>query len=108
MYNELNVKYTTLNAVRRYINVPVPSRKMRSDRTSWMTNEIEKLNFHRDYLKKKAAMLQTLLHEQTLLRFTLRIKRVETKLLNSLATQKLNTSKPILRAVKIPEKTGTS
>ena len=41
------------------INAPVRSRKVRSDRQPWMTDEIKKLSFHRDYLKKKAVMLNS-------------------------------------------------
>ena len=38
------------------INAPVRLRKVRSDRQPWMTDEIKKLSFHRDYLKKKAVV----------------------------------------------------
>ncbi|CAB3997753.1 Hypothetical predicted protein [Paramuricea clavata] len=41
------------------INAPIRSRKVRSDRQPWMTDEIKKLSFHRDYLKKKAVMLNS-------------------------------------------------
>ena len=41
------------------INAPTRLRKVRSDRQPWMTDEIKKLSFHRDYLKKKAVMLNS-------------------------------------------------
>ena len=41
------------------INVPVRFRKVRSDRTPWMTNEVRKQSFHKDYAKKKAVMLNS-------------------------------------------------
>jgi hypothetical protein len=41
------------------INAPRHSRKLRSDRQPWITNEIKKLSFHRDYLKKKAVRLNS-------------------------------------------------
>ena len=41
------------------INAPVRLRKVRSDRQPWMTDEIKKLSFHRNYLKKKAVVLNS-------------------------------------------------
>ncbi|CAB3994109.1 RNA-directed DNA polymerase from mobile element jockey [Paramuricea clavata] len=43
------------------INAPIRLRKVRSDRQPWMTDEIKKLimSFHRDYIKKKAVMLNS-------------------------------------------------
>ena len=41
------------------INTPLRSKRVKSNRQPWITDEIKKLSFHRDYLKKKAIKLNS-------------------------------------------------
>ena len=43
----------------RDINAPPRSKRVKSDRQPWITDQIKKLSFHRDYLKKKAIKLDS-------------------------------------------------
>ena len=43
----------------RDINAPPRSKRVKSDRQPWITDQIKKLSFHRDYLKKKAIKLNS-------------------------------------------------
>ena len=38
-------------------HAPLRLRKVKSEYTPWLTNEIESMSYHRDYLKKKAVSL---------------------------------------------------
>ena len=78
------------------INAPVRLRKVRSDRQPWMTDEIKKLSFHRDYLKKKAVVSNSSAFHSA-------YKKCK---LNLLAKPKLTILKQALKTARIAKKVG--
>ena len=84
-------------------NAPLRARKVRSDRQPWMTNEIKKLSFHRDYLKKKAVMSKSPAYHNSYKR----CRNQVTKLINNAKTQYFKTNMENSK-LKILKKAGTS
>jgi mRNA-degrading endonuclease YafQ of YafQ-DinJ toxin-antitoxin module len=41
------------------IHAPYRTRKVRNEHCPWLNNEIKKISYHRDYLKKKAVRLNS-------------------------------------------------
>ncbi|CAB4041213.1 Hypothetical predicted protein [Paramuricea clavata] len=81
------------------INAPIRLRKVRSDRQPWMTDEIKKLSFHRDYLKKKAVMLNSSAFHSS-------YKKCKNKVTKLISNAKVTTLEPISKTAKIAKKTG--
>ncbi len=61
-YTDRNIALHDWNALFLQIadvHAPPRSKKVKGARQPWMTDEIKKLSFHRDYLKKKAVKLNS-------------------------------------------------
>ena len=61
-YTDPNIALHDWNAIFLQIadiHAPPRSKKVKGARQPWMTDEIKKLSFHRDYLKKKAVKLNS-------------------------------------------------